>query len=197
MDLIAFHYDRNFVLDALRQGEIDYLEHVSEAAEADFFRHLIRRQVVQRLAETYPTPRKNSDERDPSYLIVALRVDFRSVLRDHDLRRHLNQRLEPAESAGETDAGVVTGRHTATNRDGLEHCWPDLLVHPEKHESPIRPDGASVHRRLDPAEGVQVRSECRRRLRFRRNCPGIPGARGPQQAGFVRIEHRPSGAATD
>ena len=50
MDLIAFHYDRNFVLDALRQGEIDYLGHVSEAAEADFFRHLIRRQVVQRLA---------------------------------------------------------------------------------------------------------------------------------------------------
>ena len=139
---------------------------------------------------------RRSDERDPSYLIVALRVDLRSVLRDHDLRRHLNQRLEPAESAGETDAGVVTGRHTATNRDGLEHCWPDLLVHPEKHESPIRPDGASVHRRLDPAEGVQVRSECRRRLRFRRNCPGIPGARGPQQAGFVRIEHRPSGAAT-
>ena len=35
MDLVAFHYDRSFVLDALRQGEIDYLEHVSEAAEAD------------------------------------------------------------------------------------------------------------------------------------------------------------------
>jgi hypothetical protein len=58
MDLVTFSYDRSFVLDALRQGEIDYLEHVSEAAEADLFRHLIRRQVVQRLAETYPTPRK-------------------------------------------------------------------------------------------------------------------------------------------
>jgi hypothetical protein len=55
MDLVTFSYDRSFVLDALRQGEIDYLEHVSEAAEADLFRHLIRRQVVQRLAETYPT----------------------------------------------------------------------------------------------------------------------------------------------
>ena len=41
MDLLTFQYDRSFVLDALRQGDIDYLEHVSEAAEADWFRHLI------------------------------------------------------------------------------------------------------------------------------------------------------------
>ena len=45
MDLIAFQYDRSFVLDALSRGEIDYLENVSEAAKADFFRHLIRRDV--------------------------------------------------------------------------------------------------------------------------------------------------------
>src|SRR5438034_1690810 len=31
------------------------------AAEADLFRHLIRRQVIQRLAETYPTPRKKEE----------------------------------------------------------------------------------------------------------------------------------------
>lgn len=61
MDLIGFQYDRSFVLQALRQGDIDYLEHVSEAAEADLFRHLIRRQVIQRLAETYPTPRKKEE----------------------------------------------------------------------------------------------------------------------------------------
>jgi hypothetical protein len=35
MDLAAFQYDRSFVLDALRHGNLDYLEHVSEAAEAD------------------------------------------------------------------------------------------------------------------------------------------------------------------
>jgi hypothetical protein len=61
VDLTAFQYDRSFVRDALRQGEIDCLEHVSEAAEADLFRHLIRRQVIQRLAETYPTPRKKEE----------------------------------------------------------------------------------------------------------------------------------------
>jgi hypothetical protein len=32
MDLVAFTCHRSFVLDAPRQGEIDYLEHVSEAA---------------------------------------------------------------------------------------------------------------------------------------------------------------------
>src|SRR6516162_1245280 len=61
MDLISFQYDRSFVLDALRQGDIDYLEHVSEAAEADLFRHFIRRQVIQRLADTYPSPRKKQE----------------------------------------------------------------------------------------------------------------------------------------
>jgi len=45
MDLIGLQFDRPFVLDALSRGEIDYLENVSEAAEADFFRHLIRRDV--------------------------------------------------------------------------------------------------------------------------------------------------------
>jgi hypothetical protein len=61
MDLISFQYDRSFVLEALQRGEIDYLEQVSETAEADLFRHLIRRQVIQRLAETYPTPRKKEE----------------------------------------------------------------------------------------------------------------------------------------
>ena len=61
MDVLSFEYDRSFVLEALRQGDVDYLEHVSEAAEADLFRHLIRRQVIQRLAESYPTPRKKQE----------------------------------------------------------------------------------------------------------------------------------------
>lgn len=69
MDLIAFQYDRPFVLDALSRGEIDYLEHVGEAAEADFFRHLIRRDVLNRLAERYPTPREKQEV--PVWLYLA------------------------------------------------------------------------------------------------------------------------------
>jgi hypothetical protein len=64
IDLVAFEHDRPFVIDALRQGEFDHLETVSEAAEADLFRNLIGRQILDRLAETYPTPRKKGSERE-------------------------------------------------------------------------------------------------------------------------------------
>ena len=89
MDLVAFSYDRSFVLDALRQGEIDYLEHVSEAAEADLFRHLIGRQVVQRLAETYPTPRKKEEVPVWIYLASELSLKLHGAQSDHAFPRIL------------------------------------------------------------------------------------------------------------
>src|SRR5271169_1678983 len=72
MDLAAFEHDRKFVIEALRRGEIDYLENVSEAAEADFFRHLLGRDVLERLAEHYPTPRKK--EEVPIWLYIASQI---------------------------------------------------------------------------------------------------------------------------
>ena len=53
-DLVAFENDPAFVIDALRQGEFDHLETVSEAAEADLFRHLIGRQILKRFGSTWP-----------------------------------------------------------------------------------------------------------------------------------------------
>lgn len=75
MDLVAFQYDRSFVLDALRHGEVDYIEHVSEAAEADLFRHLIRRDVLNRLAERYPTPREKQEV--PVWLYLASEISLK------------------------------------------------------------------------------------------------------------------------
>lgn len=89
MDLVAFHYDRSFVLEALRRGEIDYLEHVSEAAEADLFRHLIRRQVVQRLAESYPTPRKKEEVPVWIYLSSELSLKLHGAQSYHAFPRIL------------------------------------------------------------------------------------------------------------
>ena len=89
MDLICFQYDRSFVLDALRRGDIDYLEHVSEAAEADLFRHLIRRQVLQRLAETYPTPRKKEEVPVWIYLASELSLKLHGAQSYHALPRIL------------------------------------------------------------------------------------------------------------
>lgn len=75
MDLLAFEHDRSFVLEALRCGEIDYLEHVGEAVEGDFFRQLIDRQVLQCLADSYPTPRKK--EEVPVWLYLASELSLK------------------------------------------------------------------------------------------------------------------------
>lgn len=75
MDLVAFEYDREFVLEGLRRGEVDYLESVTEAAEADLFRHLIDRDVLTRLAESYPTPRKK--EEVPVWLYLASQISLK------------------------------------------------------------------------------------------------------------------------
>src|SRR6202158_4431625 len=89
MDLVTFQYDRSFVLDALRNGDIDYLEHVSEAAEADLFRHLVRRQVIQRLAETYPTPRKKQEAPVWIYLSSELSLKLHGAQGYHAFPRIL------------------------------------------------------------------------------------------------------------
>src|SRR5260370_3589582 len=82
MDFVAFENDRQFVLEGLRNGEVDYVEPVSEAAEEDLFRHLISRDVLTRLAETYPTPRKK--EEVPVWLYIASQIS----LKLHDASYH-------------------------------------------------------------------------------------------------------------
>ena len=89
MDLVAFQYDRSFVLEALRHGDVDYLEHVSEAAEADLFRHLIRRQVIQRLADTYPSPRKKEEVPVWIYLSSELSLKLHGAQSYHAFPRIL------------------------------------------------------------------------------------------------------------
>jgi len=75
MDLVVFEQDRDFVVSALREGNLDYLEHVSEAAETELFRHLIGRDLLKRLAETYPTPRQK--EEVPIWLYLASQISLR------------------------------------------------------------------------------------------------------------------------
>ena len=139
MDLIAFQYDRSFVLDALRQGEIDYLEHVSEAAEADWFRHLIRRQVVQRLAETYPSPRKKEEVPVWLYLASELSLKLHGAQSYHGFPRILRsggliEALGPALGGRKTrhpETGDVTlacpGFNDKNDYDRQTPCDQDFL----------------------------------------------------------------------
>ena len=75
MNLTVFEHDRPFVIEALRRGEVDYLENVSEAAEANLFRHPIDRRVLARLAESYPSPREK--EEVPLWFYWASQISLR------------------------------------------------------------------------------------------------------------------------
>jgi len=57
MDLVVFENDKPFVIDEFREGRFDYVELASDVAETKFFQFLFGQQIVQKLAQAYPTPR--------------------------------------------------------------------------------------------------------------------------------------------
>ena len=75
MGLVIFEENRPFVLEALGNGEFDYMEAASEVFEADFFRFIKARSLLDELAETYPTPRKKEDV--PFWFYVASNLSMR------------------------------------------------------------------------------------------------------------------------
>lgn len=75
MDLVVFEENKPLVLEALRNGEFDYIEAASEVFEADFFRFIQARAYLEELAETYPTPRKK--EEVPRWFYVASNLSMR------------------------------------------------------------------------------------------------------------------------
>src|ERR1017187_5610711 len=87
---------------------------------------------------------RNSDERNSASCLSSIRVHFRAVLCDHDIRRQFAERLEPAACTGKAHPGHSTARPPASNRHGLEPGGPDLLVHAEKYQPSLRPDGTEV-----------------------------------------------------
>ena len=75
MDLVIFEQNKPFVLEALTQGEFDYIEAASEVFETDFFRFIKAKSILDRLAKTYPSPRKKQDV--PLWLYVASNLSMR------------------------------------------------------------------------------------------------------------------------
>ena len=75
MDLVIFEENKPFVLEALGNGEFDYMEAASEVFEADFFRFIKARSLLDELAATYPTPRKK--EAVPFWFYVASNLSMR------------------------------------------------------------------------------------------------------------------------
>ena len=75
MDLVLFEEDKPFVLQALEDGDFDYMDSASEVFETDFFRYINAKAILKELAETYPTPRKKEDV--PIWLFIASNLSMR------------------------------------------------------------------------------------------------------------------------
>ena len=75
MDLVIFEENKPFVLKALHSGDFDYIEAASEVFETDFFRFIQAKTILDKLADTYPTPRKKEDV--PLWLYVASNLSLR------------------------------------------------------------------------------------------------------------------------
>lgn len=74
-------YERNdsFVIEAFRRGEFDYLEGVGEVSEAEFFQALVGKNVLHKLADTYPSPCKKHDVPVWVYIASDLSMRFHGV----------------------------------------------------------------------------------------------------------------------
>jgi hypothetical protein len=74
-------YERNdsYVIEAFRQGEFDYLEGVGEVSEVDFFRALAGKNLLRKLADSYPSACKKHDVPVWVYIASDLSMRFHGV----------------------------------------------------------------------------------------------------------------------
>jgi hypothetical protein len=75
MDLVIFEENKPFVLQALGNGDFDYIESAGEVYEAEFFRFIKAKTILDRLAQTYPTPRKK--EEVPLWFYISSNLSMR------------------------------------------------------------------------------------------------------------------------
>lgn len=81
----AMLFERNdaLVVEAFRHGEFDYLEGAGEVSETDFFRAMTGRKVLQKLADTYPSPHRKHDVPLWVYIASDISMRFHGVHRFH------------------------------------------------------------------------------------------------------------------
>jgi hypothetical protein len=75
MDLIVFENNKPFVIDEFREGRFDYVELASDVAETKFFQFLFGQQVVDKLAQHYPSPRDRHHV--PLWMYVSSQLSLR------------------------------------------------------------------------------------------------------------------------
>jgi hypothetical protein len=74
----AMLFERNDaqVLEGFRRGQFDYVDVIGEVSEADFFRVITERKILDKLAQSYPSPRERHDVRLWVYMASDLSMRF-------------------------------------------------------------------------------------------------------------------------
>ena len=72
---MLFERDNARVLEAFRRGEFDYVDAIGEVSEADFFRVITERKILDKLAQSYPSPRERHDV--PLWVYLASNLSMR------------------------------------------------------------------------------------------------------------------------
>ena len=75
MNMLIFQEDRAYIKQQLEQGEIDYVEAVSEAAETEFFQYINCRGILEELAATYPLQPAKMEV--PLWLYIASEISLK------------------------------------------------------------------------------------------------------------------------
>jgi hypothetical protein len=75
MELVIFESNKPWVLEALGNGEFDYIESASEVFETEFFQYIGAKRILTKLSESYPSPRKK--EEVPLWFYVASNLSMR------------------------------------------------------------------------------------------------------------------------
>jgi len=75
MSLVIYEENRPLVLQALQNGDFDYIEAASEFVETKFFRYIRAKSILSDIAKTYPTPRKKEDV--PCMIYIASDLSMR------------------------------------------------------------------------------------------------------------------------
>ena len=67
--IVIYEENRTYVIEKFHNGHFDYIDMVLEAPQRDFFRFMASSRLLERLAQSYPWPRKK--EEVPRWLFVA------------------------------------------------------------------------------------------------------------------------------
>jgi Transposase DDE domain len=82
---MLFECNKERVLEAFRRGEFDYVDAIGEVSEADFFRVITERNILDELAKSYPSPRERHDVPLWVYITCDLSMRFHGEHHFHAL----------------------------------------------------------------------------------------------------------------